>query len=211
MVLLYIFLIAITGFFFGGIPFGVIISKLWGKDPRQGGSGNIGTTNVFRTVGIVPGILTFILDIFKGLIFVLIVKILLKQIYINNNIYLFLPSFAAISVVLGHIFSPYLKFKGGKGVATGLGTIVILLPIISLICFCVFIVLLLLFRIVSLASIISAVVLVISIVIFKFNFNSINWGEFSYGIIIAIFIIIAHRKNIKRLIKGKEKKISWKK
>ncbi|KQC12354.1 MAG: hypothetical protein APR63_11280 [Desulfuromonas sp. SDB] len=208
----------ILAWFIGGIPFGLIISRLWNKDPRKEGSGNIGATNVFRTVGKIPGIITFIADILKGSVVVIGAKVFLHycpQGEIGIISYQqWLPSFAAMAVVLGHIFSPYLKFRGGKGVATGLGTIIILAPVFSLIGLGIFIILVIGLRYVSVGSIFAALTVLAVMTLFKFTkFNllniSVTWGEWVYVLILVVFVIISHRSNIKRLLTGKENKFSW--
>ncbi|MBN1151068.1 glycerol-3-phosphate 1-O-acyltransferase PlsY [candidate division WOR-3 bacterium] len=199
-------------FFIGGIPFGLLISKLYGKDPRKEGSKNIGATNVLRTVGVLPGLITFTLDILKGLLPVLAVKILVGKFYYDDLLlFEFSPSATALGAVLGHIFSPYLKFKGGKGVATGLGTIIVLTPLLSVVCFLVFVLILTFSRIVSVGSIIAALSYASLLTAIKLMKLPLSQGEFYYGIATAVFVVFSHRKNISRILKGQETKFSWKK
>ena len=213
--------LVLIGFFVGGIPFGLIISKIYKKDPRKIGSGNIGATNVLRTVGIIPGVITLILDFLKGLFMVLVAKFMINHISVDNFdfYYEWLPSAVALATILGHIFSPYLKFKGGKGVATSLGTVVVLTPLFSLLGLFVFVLIVIIFRYVSLGSIFSALVILITMTVIKYFkidligdlSSQITYGLWFYIVIITFFIIFAHRKNIKRLFKGEENKFSWKK
>lgn len=209
-----VFLFSLCSFLLGGIPTGLIISRRYGKDPRKEGSRNIGATNVIRTVGLKPGLATFLFDILKGLLPVLAAKIIAGKYFSDGGFAVeYLPSICAICAVAGHVFSPYLGFKGGKGVATALGTVIILTPVLSLVIFCVFLSLLTLFRIVSLGSIISAfsyaallfVVKLLSLPV------SLTQGEFYYGLTMAFFVVFTHRKNISRLLRGEEKKLNWKK
>lgn len=208
-------ILVVIGFLIGGIPFGLIISKIYKKDPRKEGSGNIGATNVLRTVGIIPGIITLILDFLKGFLMVVAAKVAINYVSVDNlDLYNeWLPSAVALATILGHIFSPYLKFKGGKGVATALGTVVVLAPLFSVFGLLTFIIVVLIFRYISLGSIFSALMILISMTILKFfNFcTDITYGIWFYFVIITFFIIFAHRKNIKKLIKGEENKFSWKK
>jgi acyl phosphate:glycerol-3-phosphate acyltransferase len=211
-------IIIILSWLIGGIPFGLIISRFWHKDPRQGGSGNIGATNVFRTAGKIPGILTVVADVLKGSVVVIGVKVYLY--YTPQTAHgiisyeQWLPSLAAMAVVLGHIFSPYLKFRGGKGVATGLGTIIILTPFFSLLGLVVFLILVIVFKYISLGSISAALTILVVMSVFKFtdlNFLniSVTWGEWVFVLILAVFVILSHRSNIRRLLTGKENKFSW--
>lgn len=212
--MIFLIFFATASFFIGGVPTGLLISRLYGKDPRKEGSKNIGATNVFRTVGPIPGFITFILDIFKGFLPVVAAKIVSGMIFSRGSFfYEFTPAITALAAVLGHIFSPYLKFRGGKGVATGLGTIIVLTPLLSGVCFCIFALLMAVFRIVSVGSIISALsyaALLTAIKYFALPYD-LSEGELYYGLTVAFFVLITHRKNISRLFRGQEKKINWKK
>ncbi|MBN1619865.1 glycerol-3-phosphate 1-O-acyltransferase PlsY [candidate division WOR-3 bacterium] len=209
-----VFLFSVCSFLLGGIPTGLIISRRYGKDPRKEGSRNIGATNVIRTVGLKPGLTTFLLDILKGVLPVLAAKIIAGKYFPDSSFAAeFLPSICAICAVAGHVFSPYLGFRGGKGVATGLGTVIVLTPVLSLVVFCVFLLLMALFRIVSLGSIFSALSYAALLSAVRF-FNlpvSLTHGEFYYGLAMAFFVVFTHRKNIGRLLRGEEKKLNWKK
>lgn len=185
----------IYSYFFGGIPFGYLLAKFFKKiDIREHGSGNIGATNVIRVCGKRLGIPAFILDVFKGFF-----PAWIGVHYVSMNIGIS----AGLGAIVGHMFSPYLKGVGGKGVATGLGVFIALSPIPVSIALLVFIFVLLVTHYVSLASMISAIVLPIAIVILTKDSLSL----LIFSIVVSLLVIFAHRTNIKRLLKGEENKI----
>lgn len=175
----------------GSIPFGKLVGKRYGIDIQKKGSGNIGFTNSLRTLGIKPAVLVLSFDILKGFI---PVKIALG-LYPLDQIQII-----AIAAILGHIFPIWLKFKGGKGIATGLGTLLAINPSITLIAAIIFLSIFLLTRIVSVSSIISSWALPLI-----YYFISPNLTLFF--LILAIIITWTHRENIVRLTKGTEKSI----
>ena len=185
-------------FVLGSIPFGLVIAKtIKGIDPRKAGSGSIGSTNVARLCGWPCGVLTLFCDIMKGTLPVLIaVHFMPEQ---------FWQSLVALCAVLGHIKSPFLGFKGGKGVATTIGAL-IPLAFLPLLCAvgCFFIVAFIT-RYVSLSSMTMAVALVLFYALFGY------WELMPLGIFLAVMIIWAHRANIGRLMRGEESKFSFKK
>jgi len=180
----------------GAIPFAYILTKIFaGVDIRTIGSGNPGTTNVFRAAGKKVGIVVFILDISKGFIPVFFAS------YIDPS---FIFAFIiAVCAMCGHIYTVFLKFKGGKGVATGLGVFLALTPIPTTIAFIVFILVFLLSGYVSLGSISASIILPIAAYFFNYNCEFIIFAS-----IIAIVIIYKHKSNIKRLISGSENKFN---
>lgn len=180
------------GFFLGSIPYGYILAK-WVKkiDIRQYGSGNIGTTNVWRVCGKQLGIFVFILDASKGLLPVLWVA------HYNINYALL----CGIGAILGHTFTPYLKFKGGKSVATGLGIFIGIAPIPSIISFGIWVLILRITGWVSVASMSASATLVI-LIFFAHRLSPI----FFCALVSFLLVVVAHRSNIKRLIQGKEPK-----
>ncbi len=187
------FLCLLSSYFIGSIPFGYIIAKLRGIDIQKQGSGNIGATNVFRTLGPTLGIIVFILDALKGTFAVVVATS-----FISNPIGII--SCAGL-VILGHMFPIFLGFKGGKGAATGVGVLLGLDWRICIICFILVALIILLTRYVSLASI--TVPIIATILMYIFN------KPLAYTIttgIITLFIIIKHTSNIKRLLKGQERK-----
>ncbi|MFQ5905449.1 MAG: glycerol-3-phosphate 1-O-acyltransferase PlsY [bacterium] len=195
----------IAGFVPGSIPFGLITARLLrGIDIRKYGSGNIGAANVARVVGKGPGLLVFLLDVLKGLLPALILRVTLGT---DAGIA------AGIAAIAGHIFSPLLKFKGGKGVATSLGVFIGLAPITSGVGFIVWLIFFLTLRWVSLASILGA----ISVPVFLFTSRRMDFSEFSPALLIlavvaALALLARHVPNMKRLLKGKEDRFTfWKK
>lgn len=204
-----LFVVCVVGaYLVGGIPFGLIIAKAKGKDLRSIGSGNIGATNVARALGRRYGLLAFVLDAAKGALPVLFVSFVLPL--SNREVASLLGGLVAASTIIGHIFSPYLKFRGGKGVATGAGATAALLPLPFLICASVWLIMLVLMRYVSLASISAAVALPLSFVILNIKDGDFIHSElvvFLYSLLIGSLVVIRHRSNIKRLLSGKEPKI----
>jgi glycerol-3-phosphate acyltransferase PlsY len=179
-------------FLCGSIPFGLLLVKLAGKgDVRHHGSGNIGATNVSRVGGKALGILTLLLDILKGFLPVFLAK---KFGWGDPAL-----SLLALSAVLGHGFTPWLKFRGGKGVATALGAALAFRAATVLPALGVFIVLLLIFRYVSLGSLMAAVALPLLLV----------WKGATPMVLLlwaglSLMVILKHHENIRRLLKGTE-------
>lgn len=201
-------IVTIIAYLLGSISFSVIISKkMAGFDVREKGSGNAGSTNVLRTVGKKAAILTLICDCLKGVIAVLIG--LLAGKIVKNLDDALLVQLAGIAVVLGHTFPIFFKFKGGKGVATSLGVLLVINWQIGLICLVFALVLMALTRMVSLGSI-SAAVLFPVLTIFIRNHYLVPGNYIVFGVILAAFVIFNHRENVKRLISGKENKINLK-
>lgn len=201
-------IVTIIAYLLGSISFSVIIGKkMAGFDVREKGSGNAGSTNVLRTVGKKAAILTLICDCLKGVIAVLIG--LLAGKIVKNLDNALLVQLAGIAVVLGHTFPIFFKFKGGKGVATSLGVLLVINWQIGLICLVFALVLMALTRMVSLGSI-SAAVLFPVLTIFIRNHYLVPGNYIVFGVILAAFVIFNHRENVKRLISGKENKINLK-
>ncbi|MDI6840745.1 MAG: glycerol-3-phosphate 1-O-acyltransferase PlsY [bacterium] len=184
----------IVGLGFGSIPFGYIFAKLGrGIDIREHGSKNIGATNVWRICGKPLGITVFLLDAIKGFL-----PTFIFSHWFGTN-----PAIiSGIGAILGHSFTPWLKFKGGKGVSTGLGVFIGLTPLGALIAFLVWCILLLALRWVSVASMGAATVLVV----FIFIRDGIS-PIFFIVIVAFVLIIYLHRSNILRLIQGSEPRI----
>lgn len=189
------FLVCAASYLIGSIPNGLIFGKLlWGVDLRQHGSHNIGATNAWRTLGKGPGFLIFLLDFLKGVF----------GVYLGSLSH-FEPTvlvFGGIMAIVGHSCSIFLRFQGGKGVATGLGVIAMLMPKATILIFLVWFFIVYLTGYVSLGSIIAAS----AVPFFAW------WGEepgayIVFGIAAAIFVIYRHKTNIQRLLAGTESKI----
>jgi len=182
-----------ASYLIGSIPTGLLLGKAYGIDVRNEGSGNIGATNLYRTVGRKVGIITLIGDCLKGLLPVLLVKFSALP-----------PEFAAwvgLAAFCGHVFSLFLKFKGGKGVATALGVFLALSPQAVAVAIGLFAVVMFLWRYVSLGSICAAAAMP-PVVFFLGGNNNVT----AVTVVIAVIVIIRHRENIKRLLSGTENK-----
>ncbi len=203
-------IMAIIAYLIGSVNFSVLISKkMAGFDVREKGSGNAGTTNMLRSVGKKAAALTLICDILKGIVSILI-AILIG--HISNVSPAILVEVSAFFVVLGHTFPIFFEFKGGKGVATSLGVIMLVNWKIGLICLIFALLLMALTKMVSLGSI-SAAVLYAVLIIFIRDSYIVDF-EFSFiifGFLLAALVIFNHRSNLKRILSGTENKLSFKK
>lgn len=191
-----IVLAIVIGYIFGSIPSGLVLVKMaCGIDIREYGSKNIGTTNVFRTVGARMASIVLVSDVFKGVLAVLLVRYLLE-----SNLQLELLT--AIAALLGHNYSIFLGFKGGRGVATGLGLILLFMPDVCIFSFTVWLVLVFVTRYVSLGSIVGA--FITPIVAYMRGYPA---ELVLFALAACVFVIVRHYENMKRLIAGTETKI----
>ncbi|MDR2773109.1 MAG: glycerol-3-phosphate 1-O-acyltransferase PlsY [Elusimicrobiota bacterium] len=180
----------------GSIPFAYIFTKAFaGVDIRTVGSGNPGTTNVFRAAGKKVGSITFVADVLKGFVPVFF------AVYIDPS-FIF-AALIALTVIGGHMFTIFLNFKGGKGVATALGAFLALLPLPSIIAAGVFAIVFLSSGIVALGSMCAAIALVIAAIIFAVGIEGIIFAA-----IVALIVIYKHKSNIKRIANGTENKFN---
>jgi glycerol-3-phosphate acyltransferase PlsY len=187
-------------FLCGSIPFGLLLVKLSGKgDVREHGSGNIGATNVSRVGGKALGVVTLLLDILKGFLPVFVAK--------KFGVGLDLLALMALAAVLGHVFTPWLKFQGGKGVATALGVIVAAMPELMVLPMATFILVLWLTRHVSLGSILAAAMVPGQFLVLALSLFPPKWTDVLPWVALAILVIWKHRENIKRLQEGTESKL----
>lgn len=201
--------VVFLSYLIGSIPFGYLLGLTRGVDIRKVGSGNIGATNVFRTLGRGLGITTFILDLLKGLIAVCVIPALFIHCFQMQSPAPFNPQlFAALAVLLGHAFPFTLGFKGGKGVATGAGIAIGLAPQAAGLGFAIWILSFLLTRYVSVASILAALTVGSSVWFFRNPSASLYLVP---GILslIACLIILKHRSNIQRLLQGTENRFCF--
>lgn len=192
-------LVVVVSYLIASIPMGLLVGKLgYGVDVREHGSGNIGATNVFRTLGTLPAVLALLGDAAKGALAVYLGRILL-----GDEVGAVIGGLAALA---GHNWSIFLKFQGGKGVATGLGVILMLNPFVTLICFLIWLVLVYATRYVSLGSIVAAAALPILMFLTRQPYEHLI-----FSVLAAVFVIYRHHTNIRRLAAGTENKIGQKK
>jgi glycerol-3-phosphate acyltransferase PlsY len=201
-----LFLIAVASYLLGSIPFGYLLVRIFrGEDVRQSGSGNIGATNVSRKSPVL-GILTLVLDALKGSAAVLLAASLSSR--PDGNTPYRAMSFAALFAVVGHIFPIWLKFRGGKGVATGLGSFIMIAPKAVLIAACIFVAVVLVFRYVSLGSIIAVAALPVLAWILRPYGKA--WLSLVFMSLTSLLIIAKHHENIRRLLAGTENRFGSK-
>ncbi|WP_438266912.1 glycerol-3-phosphate 1-O-acyltransferase PlsY [Heliorestis convoluta] len=186
-------LLFIAAFFLGSIPFAYLAGRLKGLDIRQHGSGNIGATNAFRVLGSAMGATVLLLDAGKG-----VVATLWAFSYAGETA----AVIAGLAAIMGHTYSPFMRFKGGKGVATAAGVVITLVPEVALICIILFAIVVAISKYVSLGSIVVA--LALPILIFLFN-KPLSYQIFALAT--ALFVIYRHVPNIKRLLAGQENSI----
>lgn len=198
----------VIAYLLGSISFAVWIGRIFYKvDVREHGSGNAGTTNTIRVLGWMPGLFVLLLDAFKGWLAIHIGDGLMPDCYVGWQEYY--DVLLAVSVLLGHIFPLFTGFKGGKGVATMVGIVIALYPEAFLGAFAVFMLVFLLTHYVSLASILASIVFPILDI---FVFHQEHVVLMVFAILVPLLIIVTHRKNIGRLLKGEESKMYiWKK
>lgn len=196
-------IIIIIAYLLGNISTSYIISKrVAGVDIRTQGSGNAGSTNVLRTLGKKAGLITFIGDLLKGIVAVLIAEMIAKL----TNIDIVTAGYiGVVGVVCGHNWPVFLGFRGGKGVATSLGSMIAVNPIIALTCFGIFLVIVAITKYVSLGSVLSISMSPIFMLILH------NEKGLLATLFLTLSVIFTHRENIKRLVNGTERKIGQKK
>lgn len=204
----------IVAYLLGSISFAVIFTNYFSKtDVREHGSGNAGTTNVLRVSGKKAGALTFICDIIKGTLAVLLGSIIYSFVFKGNeNVILYGEYLCAVSCMLGHAFPIFFKFKGGKCAATSVGIFAVCCPIgiaVALVCFAISMIF---SRIVSVSTLIATLVVVgFSIGLNGFNDGKPDYLIFALTFVAGFIVFYRHKDNIKRLIKGEEKKLKMKK
>lgn len=200
--------IVLLSFLLGSLPFSLMLAR-WvaGIDLRQVGSGNVGATNVARSVGFKWGLLAFVLDGCKGFLPVLIASQIAASPELNTHAQVL----AGVAAVVGHMFPPWLGFKGGKGVATAFGVVLALAPWGSLAALATFLLVMALSRIVSLSSI-AAVLSFGVFQLLRFRgglWTAQTWSLGVFSIAVPLLIVLQHRANIVRLIRGEERRFSF--
>ncbi|MDY3330770.1 MAG: glycerol-3-phosphate 1-O-acyltransferase PlsY [Pelistega sp.] len=200
---LYTAIAAVLAYIVGSIPFAIITSKLFGlQDPRQFGSGNPGATNVLRSGNKKAAVLTLIGDAFKGWLAVFIAQQLFP--HYGTTI-----AIVAVAAFLGHIYSIFLGFKGGKGVATAIGVLLALSPLLALTLILIWLLMAVLFRYSSLAAIVAAAAApLLYLQLYSYHLNNAYLVAILF---ISIVLIYKHKANIQKLLAGKESKIGSKK
>ena len=204
-------IVTLVAYLLGSISFSVIISKkMAGFDVREKGSGNAGTTNMLRSVGKKAAAITLVCDILKGVVSI-VIAIIVGNIVKNLDRELLLQ-IAGIAVVIGHTFPIFFGFKGGKGVATSLGVLLMSNWQIGLICLVFALVLMALTRMVSLGSCGAAILFPVLTLFINQHYTVLTEGKsgrvyFVYSVILAIIVLYNHRSNIKRILNGTENKL----
>ncbi|HGL3446600.1 TPA: glycerol-3-phosphate 1-O-acyltransferase PlsY [Staphylococcus aureus] len=199
-----IIVMLLLSYLIGAFPSGFVIGKLFfKKDIRQFGSGNTGATNSFRVLGRPAGFLVTFLDIFKG--FITVFFPLWLPVHADGPISTFFTNglIVGLFAILGHVYPVYLKFQGGKAVATSAGVVLGVNPILLLILAIIFFIVLKIFKYVSLASIVAAICCVIGLLIIQ------DYILLVVSFLVSIILIIRHRSNIARIFRGEEPKIKW--
>ena len=201
-------IMAIIAYLIGSVNFSIIISKkMAGFDVREKGSGNAGSTNVLRTVGKKAAALTLICDILKGVVAILLAYAFSHIVEDSNGA--LMVQIAGIAVVIGHTFPVFFKFKGGKGVATSIGIIMLINYQIGLICLIFALLVMFLTKTVSIASIMAAILFPVLTLVMHDNYL-IGDNYIIFGILLALIVIYNHRSNIKRIMNGEENKLGKK-
>ena len=206
MNIIHLIVTAIISYLIGSVNFSILLSRIIsGEDIRKSGSGNAGATNMLRTYGKKMGVVTLLLDVLKGVIAILVCRLVFPQ---TAQV---LAYVAGVFVALGHNFPLYFGFKGGKGVATSLGVILMLDWRVGLIVLVCAILVMALTKYVSLGSILGGASVIIVYILKFFVFKSIDAVQLICIVILGGLLIIRHHANIKRLINGTENKLGSKK
>lgn len=222
------FVFGAASYLIGSVNFSILLSRaISGQDIRKSGSGNAGATNMLRTYGKKMGVITLLLDVLKGIVCVLAAVLFVNyyhseaaaSVYGSSDLEMYqsalsciaIPYIAGVCVTLGHNFPLYFGFKGGKGVATSLGVVLMLDWKIGLIIAVCAIAVMAVTRYVSLGSVLGGAAYIIAEVVKMCVTDSFNWVEFVCVIILGGLLIIRHHANIKRLLNGTENKLGSKK
>jgi glycerol-3-phosphate acyltransferase PlsY len=186
----------------GSVPWSWLVAKIArGIDLREEGSKNVGATNVLRTCGKVPGVLAYLLDGAKGFCAVFFLPRIFPVPWLDPTLY---GCALMLAVMLGHIFTPLLGFRGGKGAMAGVGAAVALEPWIGLVTLGLFLIVAFATRIVSVATVSASVAYPVVITVFGLAGDGMNWVLLGFGVLAAALVIFMHRSNLKRLSEGRE-------
>ncbi|UCF87475.1 MAG: glycerol-3-phosphate 1-O-acyltransferase PlsY [Nitrospiraceae bacterium] len=186
-----------VAYILGSVPFGVLVSRSKGIDIQKVGSGNIGATNVLRTLGKLPALITLLGDTLKG-----VAAIVMIRLFAGGEV---IEGIAGVAVVFGHMYSIFLSFRGGKGVATGFGVFAVYSPVSALVSITVWILTAFFLRYSSLAAITAFFSLPVVLAV-----SGASGVKIYFAIVIAFLIILRHKKNIQRLVNGQETRIGEK-
>ena len=200
--LLYTSIICLTAFFMGSLPTGYLVARTKGINIKSVGSGNIGATNVTRAMGKGWGAFVLIIDALKGFIPVLFVKLYFRSLS-QTDLYA-LMTVSGVFAVAGHVFTPFLGFKGGKGIATTIGMLLALSPLFAGIVIMVWLILFLITRMSSVGAL-SAALSMPLITYFLFHRQPVFLIMISFACFMTVFIFFTHRENLQRLYRGEEK------
>ncbi len=185
----------------GSFPTGLIVGRLFfGTDPRERGSGATGATNVFRVFGVKAAIPVVLFDVGKGALAVVLAAWVGKNAGLSREV---LQVMGAVAAMLGHVFPVFAGFRGGKGVATGAGALIVMAPVAAIFCAIGFLLVVGLTGIVSAASITAAIILPLAIALGAQGRPANPW-YLGLGIVVALFIVCTHRANIRRILRGEE-------
>lgn len=201
-------LIIIVAYLLGSIPTSVWIGKVfYNVDVREHGSGNAGTTNTIRTIGLIPGLVVFVVDVMKG--FASVKLLYFTDFYIpRTGMFINFQLILGLAALLGHIFPIFAQFRGGKGVAVIAGVVLALHPMATLCVFIIWMICLIITKYVSLSSMIAGFCFPLLLI---FVFPRTNPSLIVFAFCLAILLIFTHQKNIERLVKGEENKFHLKK
>jgi glycerol-3-phosphate acyltransferase PlsY len=200
-------IIGAIAYFFGAIPFSFLIGLIFYRtDIRKHGSGNIGSTNLYRVLGPIPGVIGYILDTLKGAL-----SVALLLFFFPTGDPNLAGIIAATMAIIGHMFPVYLLFRGGKGVAVAFGACLVLSPWAALCSILMFAITVLIWRYMSLGSIVGTVSFIVFSSMFSYFFEAhFNYWLLGFTMVLMLLVIFAHRSNIKRLLKGEEDRFDFK-
>ncbi len=209
--MLYIAIIVLVAYLLGSVNFGVLVSRLRHHDDvRKYGSGNAGATNTLRTYGKMSAALVLLGDLLKGTVAVIGARFLAEA--VQSDLSCYFDEIAGLTVILGHLFPIFFKFKGGKGVSTTAGVVLAFEPIAFILLISLFVILVILTKYVSLSSVTAASLIAPTCAVIQaIKGDGFDIPQIILGVVIALLVAFAHRENIKRLINHTENKISFKK
>jgi glycerol-3-phosphate acyltransferase PlsY len=202
--------IALLGYLCGSLPFGYFAGRISGTDIRAAGSGNIGATNVLRVLGKKWGYAVFLADAFKGFAAVRLSSLIAEQVISARPYAEYFAILAAVTCIIGHTFPVWLRFKGGKGVATSVGAVFGLMPIAAITIFTIWVIVFEITRYVSVASIVAASSLPITIAVLMRWKIIQGTGLLYFSSVMLILVLWRHRSNFSRLLKGTEQRFTRK-